>query len=489
MTRDDAPIDRASETAQVVLVGAVAIAFIIVGLVLVANTVLYTESVGAERSLNSADATADFQRLARDETANVVYRVNEGNNFSDPDNLDDNVTSDVSALSNLLAAEYGQRSGVFVNVSVDLSNSEYGARIEQDDEGTFENRTGSSSWDPVSPTNETIVSEFGMTVNVSEMPAQSTFGSNDPFNLTWTASDDTFLYFVNDSGNLSLVERNTAATSVGTTFVDSELSAGDPCRDINVSQTIYVDISAGRVPGTDCTFDAMNEMDSPVSISFDNADNGFGTYSFVVKDDQIASASKYGEFDGTTSDDPYASFVYWRVQSSVEYEGAETSYNLSRQLKIYGQEIPFVVSDDLIVPMDDTTPATDVEYRVNFDIRSGSDTIGNSLNSVEINVEQVTGTTDMFTGTDQSNLTVIGVDKDGDGTIDEDITSDVNGWTVSDSGTTLKIELSGTAYSAQEGHTIIARFDGVTNPDPGRYSVQAQTSGDGNTHFGNITVS
>jgi flagellin-like protein len=142
---------------------------------------------------------------------------------------------------------------------------------------------------------------------------------------------------------------------------------------------------------------------------------------------------------------------------------------------------------DLIRPANNRAGATDVEYRVNFTIEPGSDTIGNSLNSVYIEV--TTGSPPMFASTAREDLQRVVVDKGSDGTADQEITGDVNGWTVQNGGTALKIEFTGAAYTPQADDSIIVEFDGVDNPDTaGSYDLRAQTSGDGNWHTGTISI-
>jgi len=136
---------------------------------------------------------------------------------------------------------------------------------------------------------------------------------------------------------------------------------------------------------------------------------------------------------------------------------------------------------DLIRPANNQAGATDVEYRVNFTIAPDSNTIGNSLNSVYIEV--TTGSPPMFADTVREDLQRVVVDEGSDGTIDREITADVNGWTVQNGGTALKIEFTGAAYTPQADDSIIVEFDGVDNPDTaGSYDLRAQTSGDGNWH-------
>lgn len=142
---------------------------------------------------------------------------------------------------------------------------------------------------------------------------------------------------------------------------------------------------------------------------------------------------------------------------------------------------------DLFSLSNDQAGATNGSMRVNFTIEDDSNTIGNSLNSVRLESNDTSLT--MFAGTERSDLERIAVDEDGDGIVDREITGDVNGWTVSDGGSTLKIELSGSAYSPEAGDSIVVVFGGVTNPpDAGTYALGAQTSGDGNWQYGTVTI-
>lgn len=142
---------------------------------------------------------------------------------------------------------------------------------------------------------------------------------------------------------------------------------------------------------------------------------------------------------------------------------------------------------DLVRISDTTAGATDVTYRVNFTIEPGSDTIGNSLNSLYLEV--TTGSVETFSSTQQSDLGKVIIDESSDGTTDQEITSDVTGWQVQSGGSALKIEFSGSAYTAQENDSIIVLFEGAKNPDiAGTYDLRAETSGDGNWHYGTITI-
>lgn len=141
---------------------------------------------------------------------------------------------------------------------------------------------------------------------------------------------------------------------------------------------------------------------------------------------------------------------------------------------------------DLVALSDNTAGAEDVRYRVNFVVAKGSDTDGNSLNSVELRMED--SSLAMFSDTSQSSLAEAKVDTDDDGDYETNISDDLNGWTDSDGGATVKIEFGG-VYTADVDDSIVIVFDGVDNPDAaGTYDLEVQTSGDGNWQSGSITI-
>lgn len=143
---------------------------------------------------------------------------------------------------------------------------------------------------------------------------------------------------------------------------------------------------------------------------------------------------------------------------------------------------------DLIRLSDTEVGATDVRAHINFTIQEGSDTIGNSLNSVYLEVT-TTPAPDMFSNTEQSDLVEVAVDENSDGTIDQVITNDVDGWQVENGGSALKIGFSGAAYTPSADDSIIVIFEGVENPTTaGTYDLRAETSGDGNWHYGSVTI-
>lgn len=142
-------------------------------------------------------------------------------------------------------------------------------------------------------------------------------------------------------------------------------------------------------------------------------------------------------------------------------------------------------SGDLLWLGDQTAGRSDATMNVEFTVESGSSTVGNSLNSVEI--EMANSSLSMFSGTGWSNVETASVDKDGDGTGDINLLSDKDDWIIMGGGSHLKIEFGGSVYTnVTAGDSIVISFDGVTTPPVGAYSGEVQTSGDGNYQTGTV---
>jgi flagellin-like protein len=118
---------------------------------------------------------------------------------------------------------------------------------------------------------------------------------------------------------------------------------------------------------------------------------------------------------------------------------------------------------------------------VNYTIASGSDTAGNSLNSIVI--EYPDGSADVGGVDARADIIIVGIDQNRDGDVDVDATDDVeccppdDGVKTSNGENTLTIELSGN-YNLNGGDALIVEFKNVENPGSGDYSVTVGINGD-----------
>jgi hypothetical protein len=316
---------------QIVLVGAVAIAFIVIGLVLVANTVLFTESVGSQASLTDVDRASATEKRVQTDVASLTYRVNRLNAFGSQSGLNGSLAANLSTYANLTAAVQFQERGVVQDVTWNRSASEYGVRIEQDDTGGY-NASGSNSWDPVPSGTPANVSDFQATFNVSGMTTPGAL--SDVFSVEYTGSGgagtsvEVFVYY--DDGNVSLYDTTGAVGGIGS------LTPSAACTEMEASPRLFVDFTRGVVPGTGCTFQGIGSLDGPVTVEYTDGDEAWGTYEFVTDEPALTGVPEVGPHTGSDSDSPFYAHVLWAVGLDFQYQGPEATYGTTNTVPIYG---------------------------------------------------------------------------------------------------------------------------------------------------------
>lgn len=142
--------------------------------------------------------------------------------------------------------------------------------------------------------------------------------------------------------------------------------------------------------------------------------------------------------------------------------------------------------DPLFGPEDPTAGATDVRYRVYFEIED-EDIEGDSLNEIDITVE-VGG--DMFEDIEQSDIETFDVERAGDS--DLDVLGDINDVDTDsdDDESELEIELEGDGYTEPSTEdVIVVIIGGVDNPSTaGTYDLQVELNEDEDEQEGELEI-
>jgi hypothetical protein len=100
----------------------------------------------------------------------------------------------------------------------------------------------------------------------------------------------------------------------------------------------------------------------------------------------------------------------------------------------------------------------------------GSDAGGSSLNGLNVDYQATSQNGDV-SDVGENDIQRIGIDTDDDGTIETDVSDDVQGVSSSNNGETLEINLGG-SYSLTDGDHVIAEYADVQNPDAGDYQIE-----------------
>lgn len=299
---------------QILLVGAVAIAFIIIGLVIVFNTVLFTENVGSSESLQSTDRSGALNDQIRTGTTALVYRIND-DGLTGAD-FNDSVRSNVTKYSNILGESQAESSGVIVNASFNQSRTGYGTMVRDPD-----NSTGFDDGTIVG--DERDIGGFVLTVNVSSLndPAVTPTTSNSGYVEVEDSTGATAtVYLVNNSTNLDVWVNRPGL--VGTTKACTVERGSEFTGDF-----VTVALSKGTVPNDpSCDFEFTHNLEPGYRVELGGVGilggSPEGSYQLAVNGSQTGG--------WTTSDTPSTSPAVWRLALDVTYD-SRTSRYVNRQ--------------------------------------------------------------------------------------------------------------------------------------------------------------
>lgn len=298
---------------QLILVGAVAIALVILGLVLVVNTALFTQVVGSEGTVETTKDGGLAAEEVGDSIAAVVAAENEraaGPASDATSDIDGRVEAEVDDhLEPGFRTRSVETGGSYVSLDYTDVN-ENGTRVTQDAIRPFTSDTGAGDWAPIPSGGD--VGGFFLTIYTNESA-----GVLDIVLANSTASRTLELSYNPISDTVTVDGPDTPAACSGV----------EPTAD-----TVRVDVSNGRVfEDSACSFDLFGSMRPGYSLEFTSAGIN-GTYSFVTDSDLTTTNPDYGD----TSSDPGLSNAIWSFEYASEYDtGGATVESDSRVVDVY----------------------------------------------------------------------------------------------------------------------------------------------------------
>jgi len=324
---------------QLLLVGAVTLAIIILGLSVVVNTVLFTENVGTGEARVEAPAIEEFSFEAQKSARSLMLRLNAADRTDTLPEVNTRISDQITTYSDAAARSYASSGTVFVDIAYNESLDE-GTRIVQGTDRKFTYPDGGSNvsdWDPV---NQGLASrnpaDLGwMILNVD---LRNTSGDQATLQITSEAGEN-LEYQFNRSGGGNGPELRVDVSG-------SAVSDPDPVACGSVSGRVLLDLRTGEAFSSDCTFDGINEIDGPYErIRITNGDNLAGQYDIIVNEND-SSSEVIGYDDGSgpkawdrdcTSGDrgPCISPVVWQGQIDLTYRSTDVNFATVRNITVY----------------------------------------------------------------------------------------------------------------------------------------------------------
>lgn len=303
------------ERGQLILVGAVAIALVLLGLVLVVNTALFTQVVGSEGTVETTrEGSLAAGQIGRAVAAAVAEENRDGGGISSIESdVDDRVDNDLDPQLRTRSVESGS---AFTSVEFE-GETVTGSRIHQEDYGTLTDASGSSTWHPLPSSDPGDVGRFVLTINV-----------------TTSAGGDTFTVFA-EGDSVSPLNRS-LDIDVDTSSDEVDLATPETtCSNIEATQgTVRVDITNGRVlEDSSCQFDLFGPPEPPYALTFSQGDEVTGTYELTT--DQESGIVGLAIFD-SADDQPTRDDAIWAFEYSYEYDtGDATVESDSHEVEVY----------------------------------------------------------------------------------------------------------------------------------------------------------
>lgn len=288
---------RQDERAQMILIGGVLIASILLILVLILNGVLYTENIATREQPQAIDRGVDVIAVSEDTTHELIVRGNEARHETEGQTAT-LVNQRVSGTSDYLELHYFDSHGEIIEYSLDTHTNAW--VIVQEETSEF------TSADRGSPPDHALgwnLGEFngvrGASMTVTDVADHST--ATDLFRMDVSGSDGTWsVWIFEESGDIAL---GTQLDGSAEPIVECSGSGSES----------YIDLVEMTIDGNDCGVDfAEGVGDGPYTIDFHRGDEIEGTYEFIVgKGDGaelgqntlgLGTKNVYDTMDGDSSD-------------------------------------------------------------------------------------------------------------------------------------------------------------------------------------------
>jgi hypothetical protein len=304
-----------------ILLGALALAVIIVAVTVVVNSLATTRTAGPTQSSPQIDEAREFAFESRKGSRSLVLRLNHRHRNVTAAQLGAIVTDNVTAYGGLLAESYASSHAEYVNLTYHNDSSAFGYRVVQAADDDLSTGGPGPGLVLVPPGAERRIGWFSLNVNLSST-------SRDPSSIV--VKNDTghsVEYRINRTGNGTL--NVTSTVTDGGTVTGTATGTCDPSRN-----RVLLDFVGGTSFSADCTFNGTEAIDGPYSVKIDG-ENLVGKYELAYKESVTPSPGP--ECDSSVSrTEPCTAPVVWTANVSAQFDSSEINVTNRYNVSIYG---------------------------------------------------------------------------------------------------------------------------------------------------------
>lgn len=302
-----ADLTPGEDRGQLILVLGLALAVAIVALVLLLNTVIYTQNLATRDTGTGGADAVEYRSAAVDGVGGLVDREN-ARPYDDRGALEANVSAGVEGLDAMLARRY-----VDYGVTAHLTDVALGA-------GALVEQTNASRTLTADGTRR---ANWTVAENVSRLRAfhlRATPTATDPSTATAVRLQGTdggswrlFLYENDSTAELAVATNGSAPARV--------------CPDLPTGETVTVNLTAGTVAGEPCSgLSYAAGLTDPYRVAFVHGDRATGTYALTV-DTEGGGQVATGNLSSTpTASGPYHAPAVYEVRARLFYETPSLRY-------------------------------------------------------------------------------------------------------------------------------------------------------------------
>lgn len=325
-------VTPADDRGQIMLVGAIAIAIMILGVGVLLNAAVTTEVRAPDDPATDLD---EADRLAGELEAGIAglaARANQDGRYAVQTDVADAFDANLSVLMNYSYLSVGQHRATLFDGSSSPGNLEYGRFVADGDRNStlaLNDDTGAGISVRVSDENATAIHGLSLSLEVDSLD-----NAQEPFGVRVNGSADCALFRVEETGgevNLSEYAMSCNSTDIGDR---------DPVREVacDPGNATYLRIDLGRVPSGahDCHVDAFASVEpfegSGYGLAFRNPDSASGGYRYLLGSTNLERQDQYADEPG---DEPYAVPVLWSFELGFQQEARASTRSITTGIDVY----------------------------------------------------------------------------------------------------------------------------------------------------------
>ncbi|QLH76343.1 hypothetical protein HZS55_03060 [Halosimplex rubrum] len=308
--------------AQMILIGAVTFAAVIIGLTVIINSYFVTQSGVVSDVSPQIDEANEFEYESRKGVRSLVVRLNHRHRNLSATDLATVISRNTTVYRDLMAESYASSRGEYVTVSYVNDSSQFGSRVVQsaDANVTSNPPANQSEWVIGRPAETSNLGWFTMNVNVQET-------SETPM---WINVTNASSHWVNVS-----MHRTTAGSGENLRVTSNVSSAGntstlcDPSRD-----RVLLDLVDGSAFTSDCRFNATTAIAPPYRVSVSGGENAVAKYELVYN--ETADSAHYEVCDSSVArTQPCRTPAVWVANVTTQFSGSELTYANEYNITVY----------------------------------------------------------------------------------------------------------------------------------------------------------